>query len=45
MHTSTHAHMKTTDEEFAFRIREEKMNYLIYGAGIIGFPYEKLNSK
>lgn len=37
--------METVNTEVAFRIREENMNNSIYGAEIIGFPYEKLNSK
>lgn len=44
-YTRAHAHTETVNTEVTLRIREEKMNYSIHGAGIIGFPYKKLNSK
>lgn len=40
-----HEHIETVNTEVTFIIREENMNYSIYGARIIGFPYRKLNSK
>lgn len=45
-HTHTHTHRETVNiTKVAFRIRKEKMNYSVYGAGIISYPYGKLSSK